>query len=356
MKKEIFITESETIIDALKKLDKSSEKVLLVVEANRKLLGTITDGDIRRYVLSGRGLENGIKEVYQKKSKYIRERDYDEKKAKKILLDNQIELLPIVNDSNTVINYVTWSQLFSEVEDKMPIKEKLDVYVAIMAGGKGTRLEPFTRILPKPLIPLGNKPIVEIIIDEFKKHGIYDYYLTLNYKGEMIESYFNNIEKDYKINYIKEEEFLGTAGSLKLLKDKITDNFIVSNCDVIVRADFKDVVDFHVNEKACLTVLSAIKHYRIPYGVTNFKEGGKIVEIIEKPEFTFTINTGVYVLNKDVLDFIPENQYFDMTDLIKVMLKNKKNVITYPVNENDYIDIGQWKEYKSAVRQFNEFV
>jgi len=135
----------------------------------------------------------------------------------------------------------------------------------------------------------------------------------------------------------------------------INDIFIVSNCDVIVKANFEEVVGFHKSQNASITILSAIQHFKIPYGVTNFKEGGEVIDIVEKPEYTFTVNTGVYVVNRNTLQLIPEKSYFDMTDLIKSLIKNKKRVVTYPVNENDYIDIGQWEEYKSALEHFNKY-
>jgi len=221
--------------------------------------------------------------------------------------------------------------------------------VVIMAGGKGTRLNPFSKIFPKPLIPIGEKPVIEIIIDEFRKQGISEYFLTLNYKGKMVEAYFDNTEKDYKVEYIWEDDFLGTAGSLRLLEGKIGDTFIVSNCDVMVKADFGEVLNLHKEQNASLTILSSIQYYEIPYGITKFKKGGEVTDIIEKPEYAFTINTGVYILNRESLQFIPPKSHFNMTDLIKTLIKDNRKVSTYLVNENDYIDIGQWEDYKKAV-------
>ncbi len=349
LQKGIFINETASIKDALKQLAKCAEKVLLVVDKHYKLLGTITDGDIRRYLLKGNGLDNDIKELYYRTPTVIRKAQFTRAEAKKLLIKKKIELLPIVDDDNKVMDFTTWSEAFAEDIAGIPEIRKLDVPVVIMAGGKGTRLEPFTTILPKPLIPIRDKTIVEIIISKFREFGIHEYYLTLNYKGEMIEAYFKHVEKDYDLKYVWEDDFWGTGGSLKLLEKRIGDVFIVSNCDVIVKADFEEVVSIHKKQKASLTVLSSIQHYKIPYGVINFKGGGRITDIIEKPEYTFTINTGVYVLSKDVLQFIPEKSYFDMTDLISSLLRNHKKVITYPVNENDYIDIGQWEEYRRAV-------
>ena len=224
-----------------------------------------------------------------------------------------------------------------------------------MAGGKGTRLEPFTKILPKPLIPVNDKPIIELIIDEFRRQGGRQYYLILNYKGEMIEAYFSGVDKDYDLKYLRENEFLGTAGGLKTLNGAIVNDFIVSNCDVIVKADFQQVIALHKKQKAAMTVLSSIQHHKIPYGVISFAEEGLVTDIMEKPEYTMTINTGVYVLSKEALAFIPDNEYFDMTDLIKRLIESGRKVITYPVNGNEYIDIGQWEEYRQAVDKLQQF-
>lgn len=354
--KDIFIFERESIKDALKKLDKTAEKVLLVADEEKRLLGTITDGDIRRYVLSGRGLDNGIGELYNKKPIYIKNNDLSISLIREILMKNKINLLPVLDNEGRVIDFKTWDQVFCEDKIELFQPKGIDIPVAIMAGGEGTRLEPFTAILPKPLIPIGNKSIIEIIINEFRKWGISEYYLTLNHKGEMIKAYFNSIEKDYKLNYIWEDKgFLGTAGSLKFLEDKINDNLIVSNCDVIVRANFEDVLDFHKDKKASLTILSSIQHYKIPYGVIEFESGGEVTKIQEKPEYTFPINAGVYVLNKASLRHIPEGISFNMTDLIRSLIEKNKKVVMYPVNENDYVDIGQWEEYKKAIEKLQFF-
>lgn len=349
LQKDILIFEDESIRYALKKLDKTAEKVLLVVNEESRLLGTITDGDIRRYILKSESLEDDIREVYNKDPVYIRKKDFSTDLAKKMLIENKIELLPVLDESDKVIDFTIWSWMFSSEEMPVAKRSKISIPAVIMAGGKGTRLEPFTKILPKSLIPVGDKPIIEIIIDEFKKHGISKYFLMLNYKSAMIEAYFNNTERDYEIEYIKENDFLGTAGSLKLLEEKISDVFIVSNSDVIVKANFEDVVNFHKEQQASLTILSSIRHYKIPYGIIKIKKGGEVVDILEKPEYTFTINAGIYVLNRESLQFISKEAHFDMTDLIKTLIDNNKKVMMYPVNENDYIDIGQWEEYKKAV-------
>lgn len=355
--KDIYIRESETVKDAYKKLDRSAKKVLLVIDGGKRLIGSITDGDIRRYILKGKSLDNDIKEVYNKKPIFIREEDNSPEAVKALLAVNHIEVLPVLDNENRVVNYITWNELFAvgSPASRRPTK-KTDLPVVIMAGGKGSRLEPFNRILPKPLIPVNDKPIVEIIINEFTAQGAKKFYITLNYKGDMVKLYMDSVEKDYEVEYVTEPGYLGTAGSLKLVAGRIAEDFIVSNCDVMVKADFAEVANFHKEKKAALTILSSIQHYKIPYGVINFKDGGDIIDIVEKPEYTFPINTGVCLMNRQALDFIPENKSFDMTDLIGALIKAKKRVVTYPVNESAYIDIGQWEEYKKSLEKLKFFV
>jgi len=349
MDKEIMISDMESVKDALKKLDKTAKKALLVTN-NNKLLGIVTDGDIRRFLLKGKSLESDIREVYNRKYIYVEDGTLSMDGIRNLMRDNLIELLPILDKEKRIIKYMTWGEVFANVDLPKKNIKSLRVPVVIMAGGKGTRLEPFNKIVPKPLIPLGDKSISEIIMDEFKKHGITDFYMTINYRREMIISYFSNIANEYDIKFVIENDYLGTAGSLNLLGPDIGDTFIVSNCDVMVGADFEEVLNFHNAQNASLTVLSAIRHYKIPYGVIQFKEEGKIVGISEKPEYTFTVNTGVYVFSRSALSFIPrDNKCFDMTDLIRKLIAGGEKVVTYPVNENDYMDIGNWDEYKKAI-------
>jgi NDP-sugar pyrophosphorylase family protein len=221
--------------------------------------------------------------------------------------------------------------------------------VVIMAGGKGTRMEPFTKVLPKPLIPVGEKTIAELIIEQFHEYGIDEYYFTLNYKGEMIKAYFQSIDRNYTVKYLYEDDFYGTAGCLRLLGEDIQETFFLSNCDILVKADYSQVLEFHKINNSELTVLSAMQYYQIPYGVIRFGKNGVIKEIQEKPEQAVTINTGVYVINRTCLDLIPEGRVYHMTDLIGDLMRGGRNVFTYPVSSNGYIDIGQWDEYRKTV-------
>lgn len=350
--KDLFVYKSTTVKESLKKLNETAARVLLVVDGRGKLLGTITDGDIRRFILKGKSFDEPIEEVYNRKPTVMHKTEFSDKKVRELLLEKKIELLPILDGKGRAVDFVTWKQVFLEFEKHPTLAvEPIDAPVVIMAGGKGERMGPFTKILPKPLIPIGDKTIMEIIIDEFRAHGVKEYYLTLNYKAAMIESYFNYIERDYMIEFLKEETFLGTAGSLRLLREKIRCPFIVSNCDVIVKANFAEVLKYHSAKKACLTVLSSIQHHKIPHGLVHFKTGGSVVDIVEKPEYTFNVSTGVYVVSPEAINLIPPDRPYDMTNLIKALIKRKMKVAMYPVSESDYIDIGQWGLYKKALEE-----
>lgn len=351
MNKNIFIFPTNTIKEALKRLTSTFARILLVTDANEKLLGTLTDGDIRRAILKGKTVDSKIEEAYNKNPYYFFTENFSIEKAKPLLISEKLEIIPILDKNRKIIDYISYDMVMSN-EDRILSIPPLNIPVVIMAGGKGTRLSPFTNILPKALIPLGDKTIAEIIIHEFLKHKIKKYFIILNHRGEMIKAYFNCLKKDYSIKYILEDDFYGTAGSLKLLDKSIKGNFIVSNCDIIVKANYFDALNFHIENNSCLTLLSSIQTHTIPYGVINFRNGGKVTKIIEKPEYTLPINTGVYILNKSALKYIPGKKVFHMTDLISTLIKNKQNVFTYPVKGEDYIDIGQWEEYRKAVDIF----
>ena len=341
--KRLLIRDDLTIKDMLKLMDEGGEKILFRVDERGILKGAITDGDIRRYFLSHGNLNATISNIYNPDPLYLRD-DHDRDEAKIVMMKNKIEVMPIVDGDKRVVGALSWTDLLEKGD--MPISGAISVPVVIMAGGKGERLDPFTKILPKPLIPIGEKPIIEIIMDEFSRYGVGHFYVTLNYKGEMVKIYFENSDKEYEVDYIREDNFLGTAGSLNLLPPDIEETFIVSNCDIIVKVDYADLLRFHKENNNILTVVGSIQHYRIPYGVIDFEEKGKLKKIEEKPEYDLTVNTGVYVLSKKAISLVPENEYFDMTLLIEALIEKGENVGVYPVSEKSYTDVGQWEEYK----------
>ncbi len=341
---------SGTLREAMKQMDKGAQGILFIVGNNSMLLGVMTDGDIRRGLLAGVQLTDPIDRIYNKSPFVMTLKSFDKAKAKKILEEKRFKAIPIVDDDGTLIAYEPEEE--SRLSNKRPLGE-IGIPAVIMAGGKGTRMAPFTNVLPKPLIPIGDKTILELIIDEFQRFGVNDYYFTINYRGEMIRAYFDCIEHPYAVTYLREQDFNGTAGSLKLLPPDFPPTFIVSNCDIIVKADFADVLNLHRKSGAMLTVISSVQHHRIPYGVINFESGGIVTGLEEKPELSFCINTGVYILERECLDYIPDTGVFHMTHLMEALINDGKRVVTYPVNENEYIDIGQWEEYRKAASQMS---
>lgn len=348
--KRLSILPNASVKDALKQLDVTSEKTLLVVDTSDKLLGTISDGDVRRHLLRGLGIEESISGVFNANPKFVSASAFDVAKIRAMMLDLKIMVVPVLDDSNKLIDVVLLDEIVDCTNGMVRFPHgSLEIPVVIMAGGKGTRLAPFTQVLPKPLIPIGEKTILEIILDGFEHFNITEFFFTVNYRGEMIKAYFDSIEKKSRINYLWEKEFCGTAGSLNLLPSDIADTFIVSNCDIIVRADYYEVLKFHRESKADLTVIASIQHHVIPYGVVEYGEQCVVTGIKEKPEFSFPINTGVYVVNKSCLELIPAGKVFHMTHMMEAVIAQGGKVVTYLVNEKDYIDIGQWEEYNKAI-------
>lgn len=343
MNKEIFVGKDITIKQAIKKLDVTAKKILFVIE-DKKLVGSITDGDIRRWILKNGDLNYRVDAVMNKNpiSLNMKERNL----AKDIIIVKHIEAIPIVDDNDNIKDIVFWNDEKHELKTK-----KINIPVVIMAGGKGTRLYPYTKILPKPLIPIGEYSISERIIDRFKKFGCINFYFTVNYKKDMIKAYFGELEKDYEINYVEEEKFLGTGGSLYLLKNRIKETFFVSNCDVLVEADYTDILDYHKNNKNKITMVTSLKYYQIPYGVIKLNDNGEVIGTEEKPEFDYLVNTGFYVLEPEVLNDIPENEFFHITDLINKYIKEGEKVGTYPITENSWLDMGEMKEMDRMIER-----
>ena len=229
------------------------------------------------------------------------------------------------------------------------------VKALILSAGKGTRLEPFTRVLPKPLIPIGEYPIIEMIINRFRDYGMNNYYLMVYHMSGIIKAYFQEKNHSYSVHFIDEDKPLGTAGSLRLLENYFDSSFFLTNCDIIINADYSDLYDFHLKKEYDITVTASMKCFSIPYGICEIENGGKLVTINEKPGYNYLINTGLYVVKPSVIKSIPENSSFDMTDLIRKITDGGGTVGVYPINEKSWIDVGEWKEYKSAIELIGEF-
>ncbi|MDP8213484.1 MAG: nucleotidyltransferase family protein [Candidatus Zapsychrus exili] len=344
----VLIKPDQSIKLTLKHMDLVGEKTMFVVDKKKKLLGTVTDGDIRRWILKGKSLLDDVSSVMNCKPISLA-KDFQQEQTKTIMIKKEIECLPVVDEAQRVIAAVWWMDLF---KSKLKKLRSLELPVVIMAGGEGARLHPFTKILPKPLMPIGDKPIIEIIINRFFDYGCKDFYLSLNYKSSIIKAYFSDFKHAYKINYILESKPLGTAGSLHFLKNRIKKTFFVSNCDILIEADYADIFEFHRQKKNKITLVSSMKNYTIPYGVCEIQGGGVLKNIREKPEYDFLVNTGMYVLEAEVLADIPKNHFFNITDLINDYLKRGEKIGVYPVSEKSWLDMGQFEALQETLNKF----
>lgn len=342
---DLFISKDMTIKEAIVRLDETAKKILLVID-DKKLIGIVTDGDIRRWILKNGNLQDKVFLIMNNSPKYIYEKDRP--RAKDILKKMMIESIPILNESNEVIDIIFWHNSFN---NKLNHFEKLDNPVVIMAGGKGTRLDPYTKIIPKPLIPIGDIPIVERIINRFNEYGCNIFYLTVNYKKNMIKAYFSDEDKNYEVKFIDENQPLGTAGSLSMMKDKLKDTFFVSNCDILIDANYSHILKQHKENKNKITLVTSLKNYVIPYGVIEINDNGSIRDMTEKPEYDFLVNTGMYILEPEVLNDIPKNTFFHITDLINEYLSRGEKIGVYPVSENQWLDMGQFKEMENMLER-----
>ena len=346
--KNILVKSNITIRQAMKVLEKTSEKCLLIIDNNKKLLGTLSDGDLRRSVLQGKKFSEKISDSYNKNPSMLIKDKYTKKEAEKLLHTKRLDLIPIVNDKQIVIDYINWIKINGVKKTKTTLSS---VSVAIMAGGKGTRMRPFTNILPKPLIPIRDKPIMQHIIEKFNEYGCKNFHIMVNYKSKILKAYFDELQHDYDLNFIKENKPLGTAGSLRYLTNKISSPLFVTNCDIIIKADYDSLYNFHEKGKYDLTLVASAKEYIIPYGTCELNEYGHLLNINEKPKYDFLINTGLYIVNPDLLESIPENKFYHITHLIDEAIIMGKKIGVFPISEDAWIDVGQWSEYKKVIER-----
>lgn len=338
--KNLLVNQNISIVEAMEKIDKNSGKALYVVDEDNKLLGCVTDGDIRRWVIKTGDLTAKAAHFMHCDVKYLSEVNRDG--ASDLIKSNLITSIPIVDDKHRVVDICFQNQNLKNYAGDKHILDKNAVI--IMAGGKGTRLYPFTKILPKPLIPIGEIPIVERIINRFKDFGASNFYLTVNYKKDMIISYFNEISRDYDIHYVEENKPLGTAGSIKLIKDRFDEPVVVTNCDTLIDVDYESLMSYHNYSKNDLTIVAALKSITIPYGVLHSKEDGIVKSMEEKPKLSYFINTGLYIVNPEFLQLIPDDTFYHMPQLADDMMKKGLKVGMYPISEEGFLDMGEFEE------------
>ena len=305
---------------------------------------------VRRWILKDGSLDEKIAVIMNSDPFYLSE-GYLLEDAREMITSQAIEGIPIVDDSRKVVSSVWWTDLFDGKAKECP---SLNVPIVIMAGGEGQRLAPYNTILPKPLMPIGDKTMIELIIDKFIRYDCKDIYLSVNYKSNLIKAYFNDLDIDFDLKYIQEKSPLGTAGSLHLLKRKIKTTFFLSNCDILVEADYADILEFHRKNKNKITIVCSMKHYAIPYGICEIENGGDLKRIKEKPEYDFLVNTGFYLLEPEVLKDIPKNSVFHITDLINCYLGKGKKLGVYPISEKSWSDLGQLEQLYEMLDKFRD--
>lgn len=340
--RKISIDRNATLIEALKQMDLQKIKLLLVLDGEL-YYSLLSIGDIQRAIIAGVSLDEPLYKVLRTE---VRVASVDDSKEDIIshMRQKRNDFMPVIDSEGKIADIIFWNDLFADVSPT--VKHNFTLPVVIMAGGQGTRLRPLTNVLPKPLIPIGKQTMMEDIMDRFVLCGCKDFYVSVNYMADFIRHYFENFSRHkYNIDYFQEDKPLGTAGSLHLLKNQIKETFFVTNCDIIIDEDYGEILRYHRENHNEITVVAAIKNIAIPYGTLETKEEGLLSDIKEKPEYTFKINTGMYILEPHLINEIPQNEFYHITFLIEKLIKEGRRVGVYPINEGSWTDVGNWDEY-----------
>jgi dTDP-glucose pyrophosphorylase len=337
-----LLDEQATIKQAFETIDKGALKIAIVVNQNKQVIGTISDGDIRRALLKNYTLDDSIENIYFK-TPFLANQNDSKQHIIKEAISRQLYQVPVVDKNNYLIDIVDIAKALKTRKRKNK--------VILMAGGLGTRLHPLTLDTPKPLLKVGDKPILQTIIEKFASSGFEDIILSVNYKANMIKEYFKDgKELGVNISYIQEEKRLGTAGALSLLEDIPKEPFFVMNADLLTNIDFENFLDFHMIQKSLATMAVRDQEYQIPYGVVTTQDS-KILSIEEKPTYKYFVNAGIYLLSPEVLKYIPKDTFFDMPTLFDTLIKEQKNILSFPIHEY-WLDIGRMEELQKAQNEY----
>jgi len=325
--------------------------MVLVLDAGGRLAGIMTNGDFRRFVLGGGGLSSPVAHAMNEHPITVVTAEPSElrKALESSFARGNIRYVPVLDEEQRVTDVVYLGDLGGRGTASAPRRLPPGCPVVVMAGGKGTRLDPFTRILPKPLIPVGEKPIIEIILERFRDHGVRHFWLSINHKGRMIRAYFEEAATDYEVSFLEEDRPLGTAGALHHLAGEVSMPVFVTNCDILVMADLASIYEYHESGGYDLTVVGSAQQHTIPYGVCELNGDGELRRIVEKPRYDVVVNTGMYVVSPGALGRLEKDRKCDMTELIDDLLSSGGRVGVYPVPESAWLDVGQWEEFRKAV-------
>jgi len=342
--KKTLIKPETPIVDALKVIDTAALQVALVVNEQQQLLGIVTDGDIRRGLLKHIDLNEPVKTIMNKNPTVVTV-DEPRQQILAIMRAKKLYHLPIIDDQGKIINLETIDDIIQS-----PI---LKNWVVLMAGGLGTRLRPLTNECPKPLLKISEKPILEIILENFIEYGFKNFFISVNYKSHMIKEHFGNGSKwGINIRYLEEQKPLGTAGALSLLPKSPKEPLIIMNGDIMTRINFQNLLDFHIEHKAKATLCVRKYQHQIPYGVVK-TEQQKLITIEEKPTENYFVNAGVYIINPEIIKDIPTETNFDMPNLFKQLIEKEEITAAFPVHEY-WLDIGRMDDFERAHEDYRE--
>lgn len=327
-----------SVRDALISLDKlASDAILFVTDDDDKLVGSITDGDLRRGFIKGLGFENGIMDFVQASPKFVYEDEFNQEKIEEFRKKN-FKIIPIINKYHKIVDILN----FRFISTLLPLD------AVLMAGGEGKRLRPLTETTPKPLLKVGDKPIIEYNVDRLVNVGVKNIFLSINYLGEQLENYFGDgSSKEINIKYVREDKPLGTIGSVLLVKKFENDEILIMNSDLLTNIDFADFYKTFKESDADMAVAAISYHVDVPYAVLEADENQKVQSLKEKPRYTYFSNAGIYIVKKKILNMIPKNEFFDITDLMEKVLEMDHKIITYPIN-GYWLDIGKHEDFKKA--------
>lgn len=323
-----------TLAEVMQRMDMNSSGILFLVDSSKKLQGCITDGDIRRFLLAGGNIHDSVEKAFNRKPKFA----YSEEEAVALYHKKDYIVIPVLDATGHIIDLYNGD---GAIEHQ---RAALHVPVVINAGGRGTRLDPFTRVLPKPLIPVGDLPIIEHIMQEFQSYSCEQFHIIVNYKKELMKAYFAESENKYAIKWYNERKPLGTGGGLSLLRGKINETFFFTNCDNLLRANYEHMLEFHKENGNAVTMICAYKNFSIPYGVIEMGVNGKIINMKEKPLVSFLTNTGIYIVEPEVLENIEDNVAIGFPDIVEKQRQKGRKVAVFPVSESEWMDMGQLDE------------
>ena len=319
-------------------------KIALIVDEDEILVGTLSDGDIRRGLLSNLSLNDSIASIIFKTPTVCNIEDTKER-ILEVAVEMKLHQMPIINNDGKLMGIEEIDELL-----KPQIKHNK---VVLMVGGLGTRLRPLTENTPKPMLKVGDKPILETIILNFKKYGFNNILLSVSYKAEVIEEYFGDGSKfGVNIEYVHEDKRMGTAGALSLMRDRLNEPFFVMNGDLLTNINFEHMMDYHISNQSIATMGVREYDFQVPYGVVNI-DGENILSIEEKPVHKFFVSGGVYVLDNKILNYIPDNKFYDMPKLFEELIMDRKKTISFPIREY-WLDIGKLEEYDRANSEYHK--